>query len=72
MTEQNDNPSSDLLYYQAFLVRMWKDSPAATWRASARSVQSDETVRFTNLEALFTFLEVRASDTTTLTDNDKK
>ena len=42
--------------YCAYLVRLWQESPATPWRASAQSAQSEETVRFADVEELFAFL----------------
>ena len=49
-------------YYQAYLVRMWKDGKVALWRASAQSAQSGEVARFGSLEALFAFPESQTAD----------
>ena len=42
--------------YQSYLVRLWRDSLHAMWRASAQSVQTHEIVHFADLDALFIFL----------------
>lgn len=47
--------------YRAYLVRMWRDSPQSSWRASAQSTQSGQVVRFATLQALFAFLEAQSS-----------
>jgi hypothetical protein len=51
--------SKTLTGYCAYLVRLWQDSPTSAWRAAARSVQTGETVRFTDLEQLFAFLRAQ-------------
>ena len=48
--------------YHAFLIRMWRDGSLALWRASARSVQTGEVVRFARLTDLFAYLEAQTSD----------
>ncbi|MEZ4705570.1 MAG: hypothetical protein R3A44_00105 [Caldilineaceae bacterium] len=50
---------SNLPFYFSYLVRIWRDTPSTPWRASARSVQSGETVRFSTLEALYEFLDAQ-------------
>lgn len=47
--------------YCAYLIRLWQDSPYTPWRASAQSVQSSETVRFADVEALFAFLRTQTT-----------
>jgi hypothetical protein len=46
-------------FYRAYLVRLWQETPDASWRASAQSVQSGETVRFGSLQALYDFLDAQ-------------
>ena len=50
-------------YYRSYLVRLWRDNDQEAWRASARSVQSGEEVRFATIEALFAFIEVQTTQT---------
>ncbi len=56
MTTRSDSNQSNPLSYSAYLVRMWQDTPGNPWRASAQSVQSGETMRFSSLQALFEYL----------------
>lgn len=42
--------------YHSYVVRVWQESPHAAWRASAQHVQTGETTRFADLDALFAFL----------------
>ena len=42
--------------YCSYLVRLWQDDDHVPWRASAQSVQTNETIHFKDLESLYTFL----------------
>lgn len=57
-----DNARTSPPLYCAYLVRLWRETPDATWRASAQSVQNGETVRFGSLRALYAFLDAETSD----------
>ena len=46
----------DQSHYQAYLIRMWRSTAEASWRASAQHTQTGETIMFANLESLFRFL----------------
>ena len=48
--------------YDAYLVRLWRDSQQSPWRASAQSVEDGEIIHFSNLAALCAFLELRSTD----------
>jgi hypothetical protein len=61
MTTRMNNALPNPSFYCAFLVRLWRDTPDAAWRASAQSVQSGETVRFGSLQALFEFLDAQTA-----------
>jgi hypothetical protein len=43
--------------YHSFLVRVWHETPDATWLAMAQSVQTGKIVRFSSLEGLCQFLK---------------
>lgn len=47
--------------YVAFMVRMWRDSARAQWRASAQSVHTGETVRFASIPMLLHYLHEHVS-----------
>jgi hypothetical protein len=47
--------------YHSYLVRLWQDNAQAPWRASLQSVQTGETVRFGDLDALFAFLAAQTA-----------
>ena len=49
--------------YEAYMVRIWRDSPQSCWRASAQLVADGEIVNFGNLPALFEFLRLRSEET---------
>jgi hypothetical protein len=51
--------------YQAYLVRLWQDSPDAPWRALTRDAETGDEQRFATLEQLFLFLHRRAHGTRT-------
>jgi hypothetical protein len=42
--------------YRSYLVRFWRSNDRGCWRASAQCVQTGVTVRFGDMESLFTFL----------------
>lgn len=52
-------------HYQSYLVRLWQAHGHAEWRASARHIQTGETIHFATLASLFAFLEAQ-TDTTPL------
>ncbi len=54
---------SQSLLYEAFVVRIWRDSPQSPWRASAQLVADGKIVNFGNLPALFEFLMLRSENT---------
>lgn len=43
--------------YRSYLLRLWREGPAAPWRGHVRSITAREERRFASLEALFAFLE---------------
>ena len=43
--------------YHSYLVRLWQDEQQMGWRAMVQSVQTGETLHFTDLESLFAFLQ---------------
>jgi hypothetical protein len=43
--------------YQAYMVRIWRDSQHAPWRASTQCVQTGEKRLFADLHTLFAFLQ---------------
>ena len=45
--------------YHSYLIRLWWDESQDSWRAIAQSVQSGELTHFTDLAALFTFLQAQ-------------
>ena len=47
--------------YQSYLVRLWQDGPAGTWRASTECVQTRAVTHFADLDALFVFLWAQAA-----------
>lgn len=48
--------------YRSYLLRLWRESPGAAWRAQVRCVQSSRERRFAGLADLFEFLEQETSD----------
>ncbi len=54
-------PSPHTHCYQSYLVRLWRSGADGMWRVSAQQVQSGETLRFANLESLFTYLQAQTS-----------
>lgn len=51
----------DLCEYQAYLIRLWRDSDQEPWRASAKQVITGQEFFFVSLEKLFLFLDERTS-----------
>ncbi|MCA9958256.1 MAG: hypothetical protein R3E31_01700 [Chloroflexota bacterium] len=43
--------------YRAYLLRLWRESESAPWRASLENPHTGERVRFANDEQLFTYLQ---------------
>lgn len=41
----------------SYLIRIWQSGQNGSWRASAQSIQSGETIRFADLASFFVFLE---------------
>lgn len=54
------NDRTERAFYQAYLIRLWRESRKGTWRASAHSVADGQVTRFGTLQALFGFLERQA------------
>ncbi len=42
--------------YQAYLVRLWQESPRGAWRALIKDARTGDEVRFATVEQLFLFL----------------
>jgi hypothetical protein len=47
--------------YHSYLVRLWRSTEQASWRASAQSVQTGNTVHFGDVDSLLTFLQTEIS-----------
>ncbi len=47
--------------YQAYLVRLWQESPRGPWRALTKDARTGDEVRFATLEQLFLFLHGRTT-----------
>jgi len=46
--------------YQSYLLRMWKENESGDWRAVLLSIPTQERRLFSNLQALFDFLDQQA------------
>ncbi len=55
---QRSQPSAG---YQAYLVRLWQESPQGPWRALVKDARTGDEVRFATLEPLFLFLHGRTT-----------
>ncbi|MCB9160756.1 MAG: hypothetical protein H6644_13055 [Caldilineaceae bacterium] len=44
------------LLYLAFLIRLWRDTPDAPWRASAQRASGKEIVHFGSVDEMLRFL----------------
>jgi len=69
MGAQFNNTAIQRASYNAYLVRLWQDTPDTPWRASVQSVQSGKIVRFGSLYALFAFLKTETHDATAEADS---
>lgn len=58
---ENGIPREDI-NYKAFLIRIWRSSPDAPWRAFAQNAANGEQRYFASLENLFLFLNEFTSD----------
>ncbi len=61
MTTSEPSATSISRRHISYLIRLWQSGPNGPWRASARSVQSGETIRFADLASFFVFLEGQAN-----------
>lgn len=43
-------------HYQSFMLRLWRESPDAPYRASLQATTDGEQILFSDLDALFSFL----------------
>ncbi|MCB9134473.1 MAG: hypothetical protein H6636_03545 [Anaerolineales bacterium] len=57
MSETNFSSSN----YQSYLVRLWRPSTDAPWRATARHVLTGEEWHFEDMERLFLFLHLQTN-----------
>ncbi|MCB8958676.1 MAG: hypothetical protein H6651_00045 [Ardenticatenales bacterium] len=55
-SERDGGQAATVWPYQAWLLRTWREAPDGPWRASLTHVQTRQTQRFNNLQALFVFL----------------
>jgi hypothetical protein len=63
MADKQMDAAAQSLLYEAYMVRIWRDSPQSPWRASAQLVADGKIVNFGNLPALFEFLMLRSENT---------
>ena len=54
MSNQMDIQSNQ---YQSYLLRIWKENESGDWRAVLLSIPTQERRLFSNLQALFDFLD---------------
>ncbi|MBK8434556.1 MAG: hypothetical protein IPL28_26125 [Chloroflexi bacterium] len=47
-------------YYQAYLVRLWRDEASAPWRVTVTYVRTGEQHHFPTIAAYLAFMEERA------------
>lgn len=52
----------DTRLYQAYLLRLWRDTTQSEWRASLQNTKTNQLFYFASLEALFKFIEVKTVD----------
>jgi len=58
-----DGAPAEDINYKAFLIRIWRSSPDAPWRAFAQNAANGEQRYFASLENLFLFLNDFTTDT---------
>jgi len=63
MADKQMDAEAQSQLYEAYMVRIWCDSPQSPWRASAQRVADGQTINFGNLPALFDFLMLRSENT---------
>jgi hypothetical protein len=50
-------PTSGSPDYHAYLLRIWREEPAAPWRATLENAHTGERCNFATIELLFLFLD---------------
>jgi len=45
--------------YRSYLLRLWRDNPAATWRASLQSSSTEEVRKFADAEQMWAYLKAQ-------------
>ena len=58
--------------YLAYLLRLWQEEGAVSWRATLENVHTGEQVGFANLEKLFAFLRQFTGTTPPENEQSKK
>lgn len=48
--------TQDASTYQSYLLRLWRDTPQAVWRASLQSAATEELRHFATVDDLWAFL----------------
>lgn len=65
MTPGREEPPTTNPNYRAYLVRIWRDSEQAPWRATVTFVQTGEVRKFADPQMVWAFIQIQleASDT---------
>ena len=50
-------PTSESPDYHAYLLRIWREEPAAPWRATLENAHTGQRCSFASIESLFHFLD---------------
>ena len=58
-------PTPVFTQYQAYLLRLWQETPHTPWRVSLQSTVNNERFGFSSLESLFAFLESQTDQAAT-------
>ena len=56
---EQQTPAPIFSHYQAYLLRLWQETPHTPWRVSLQSTVDNERFGFSSLESLFAFLEAQ-------------
>ena len=60
MLDNDQSPDGIYHVYNAYLLRIWQETPNAPWRASLQNASNDERIGFLDLKSLFVYLEQQA------------
>ena len=59
MTPGREEPPTSIPNYRAYLVRIWRDSEQAPWRATVTFVQTGEVRKFADPQMVWAFIQLQ-------------